>query len=368
MLAAIMGHGELMLRALDPAHPLHRHAEEIQKASVRGALLTRQLLAFSRKQLLAPVTLDLNLIAAEMEEMLRRLIGEHIELVTRLTEGPLGVRADRGQLEQVIMNLAVNARDAMPRGGRLTIAVEPVTLSRAPSHCPTGFKPGAYASVRVSDTGCGMDAQTLAHAFEPFFTTKGLGKGTGLGLWTVYGIVEQNGGHIAVSSEVNRGTIFSVLLPRVEIAVALPGSPASSANALRGRETVLLVEDETAVRTMARDALESSGYEVLTARHGLEAMEIVEKYAGTIHLLVTDVVMPHMGGGELAQRLAARDRELRVLFMSGHPDDALVQQGVSREGAAFLPKPFSLGALAKKVRDVLDAPARSEGGSRAKAA
>jgi PAS domain S-box-containing protein len=369
LLAAITGHGELMMRGLEARHPLHRHAEEILKASTRGALLTRQLLAFSRKELLAPAELDLNLVVAEMEELLRRLIGEHIQLETRLPVHPIGVRADRSQLEQVIMNLAVNARDAMPRGGQLTIDVGTLNRESDPDAAGSAARSGAFATLTVSDTGCGMDTQTLAHAFEPFFTTKGIGKGTGLGLSTVYGIVEHSGGTIDVSSEVNRGTTIRVALPRVAAPERATPANATPALAPSGRETVLLVEDEAAVRTMARDALEANGYVVLEARHGVEALELVDRHTGTIHILVTDVVMPHMGGGELAQRLMARDPFLRVVFMSGHPDDALVHQGVSREGSAFLPKPFSLGSLAKKVRDLLDAPARgAEPDGRAKAA
>jgi two-component system, cell cycle sensor histidine kinase and response regulator CckA len=353
LLAAIMGHAELMMRRLDAAHPLHRHAESVLKASTRGALLTRQLLAFSRKEVLTPRVLDVHTVIAEMEEMLRRLIGEHIELVIVLGERPVQVRADRGQLEQVIMNLAVNARDAMAAGGLLTIEVASMHQSTEAVAGPRNA--GAYVTIVVSDTGCGMDASTAARIFEPFFTTKDQGKGTGLGLSTVYGIVEQSGGHIDVESQPGAGATFTVYLPRVEEDAAAPGGEGPASTAARGCETVLLAEDEPAVRAMACEALQSHGYAVLEARNGVEALALAQAHRGPLHLLVTDVVMPQMGGGELSRRLLDQRPGLRVLYMSGYTDDAVVRQGIYEATSAFLQKPFSIGAFARKVRETLDA-------------
>jgi CheY-like chemotaxis protein len=355
LLAAIMGHGELLLRRLDPTHPQHRHAEAIQKAAARGALLTRQLLAFSRKEVLAPTVLDLHLVVAEMEEMLRRLIGEHIELVIVLGDGPDHVRADRGQLEQVIMNLAVNARDAMAEGGVLRVEVAASDLA---GRIADGVaRSGPFVTVAVSDTGCGMDAATAARIFEPFFTTKEQGKGTGLGLSTVYGIVEQSGGFIEVDSVPGRGTTFTVYLPRLEERTRIPGTEAATPASMTGTETVLLVEDEAGVRAVAREALEGHGYRVLEARHGAEALEVARGHPGPIDLLVTDIVMPLMGGRELAQQLRAARPAVRVLFMSGYTDDVVVRRGVSDLTSAFLQKPFAMSAFARKVRETLDSAA-----------
>jgi PAS domain S-box-containing protein len=362
LLAAIMGHGELLLRRLDPGHAHHRHVEAIQKAAARGAMLTRQLLAFSRKEVLAPRVLDIHLVVAEMEEMLRRLIGEHIELVILLGDRPVQVRADRGQLEQVVMNLAVNARDAMAEGGVLTVEVGTVDpVPGAPDAAGGDPGPGAWVTVQVKDTGCGMDAATAARIFEPFFTTKEQGKGTGLGLSTVYGIVEQSGGSIQVASAPGQGTTFTVFLPRLEDRAGSPGAEATSPVSARGTETVLLVEDEAAVRAVAREALEGQGYRVIEARNGVEALAVAAAHPGPLPLLVTDMVMPRMGGRELAQRLLAARPTLRVLFMSGYTDDARVREGGPEAAAAFLQKPFAMGAFARKVREILDAP-RSDGG------
>ena len=354
LLAAIMGHGELLLRRLDPSQPQHRHAEAIQKAAARGALLTRQLLAFSRKEVLAPSVLDIHLVVAEMEEMLRRLIGEHIELVIVLGDRPLHVRADRGQLEQVVMNLAVNARDAMADGGVLTVEVATVDLP-APSQPSSGSTPAVpLVAITVTDTGCGMDPATAARMFEPFFTTKEQGKGTGLGLSTVYGIVEQSGGSIEVDSLPGRGTTFTVYLPLLVERVPPSGAESCAPAGTRGSETILLVEDEPAVRAVAREALESHGYRVLEAAHGMEALAIAAAHAGPLDLLVTDIVMPQMGGRELAQRLCALRPAVRVLFMSGYTDDVIVRRGVSDATSAFLQKPFAIDAFTRKVRDILD--------------
>jgi two-component system cell cycle sensor histidine kinase/response regulator CckA len=355
LLAAIMGHSELMLSRIHAGHPLHTNAEEVQKAAARGALLTRQLLAFSRKEVLAPRDLDLNLVVTEMDGMLRRLIGEDIELHSNIGPAPLRVRADRGQLEQVIMNLAVNARDALPRGGRLTIEVAGVMVDVAFADQHPQLRSGPHVLLTVSDDGCGMDSPTLARAFEPFFTTKAQGKGTGLGLSTVYAIIEQSGGTITVYSEPGLGTTFKVYLPRADGGPAASAPERAAGRSLRGSETVLLVEDEDAVRSMAREVLETTGYVVLEARHGPDALAIERAHAETIHLLVTDVVMPQMSGRELAQALIRLRPALRVIYMSGYTDDAVVRHGVLEQGTAFLQKPFALEAFVRKVREVLDA-------------
>ena len=353
LLAAIMGHGELLLRRLEPNQPQHRHAEAIQKAAARGALLTRQLLAFSRKEVLAPSVLDIHLVVAEMEEMLRRLIGEHIELVIVLGDRPVHVRADRGQLEQVIMNLAVNARDAMAEGGVLTVEV--ATVEPAPGGGGSAPDAGRFVTIAVTDTGCGMDAATAGRIFEPFFTTKEQGKGTGLGLSTVYGIVEQSGGSVTVDSVPGRGTTFTVALPRLEERVLPAGAEATAQAGTHGSETVLLVEDEPSVRAVAREALETHGYRVVEAQHGVEALAAARAHAGTIDLLITDMVMPQMGGRELAERLRELRPGIRVLFMSGYTDDVVVRRGISRATSAFIQKPFAMSAFTRKVRDTLDA-------------
>jgi len=287
--------------------------------------------------------------------MLQRLIGENIELVFRPRSGLGFVKADPGQLEQVIVNLAVNARDAMPKGGHITIETAGVELGEHDARQHAGVQPGAYVMLAVSDTGIGMDAETQARIFEPFFTTKEPGKGTGLGLSTVYGIVKQSGGNIGVSSEPGRGTTFKIYLPRVqgaEDAVEAPPPPRPG----RGSEAILLAEDEDEVRAIAREILESCGYTVLEARHPEEALQIAERYIGPIHLLVTDVVMPQMNGRALAERLAPQRPEMKVLFVSGYTDDAIVHHGVLNPGTAFVQKPFAPDGLARKVREVLDAP------------
>ncbi len=356
LLTAILGNTQLLLRDLPPGDAMRGDVEEIRKASERAASLTRQLLAYSRRQMLQPEVLDLNVVVAEMERMLRRLIGEHIALVTALSPDLGYVRADPHQIEQVLVNLAVNARDAMADvgGGKLTIETANVDLEEAFAQAHLGAVPGPYSMIAVSDTGCGMDATVRAHLFEPFFTTKEVGKGTGLGLATVYGIVKQSDGYISVDSEPGRGSIFKIYLPRI-------ATPASQAPALskggpaRGTETILVVEDEPAVLVLSRRALEAHGYVVLAASDATAAMRLVELHGGTIHLLLTDVVMPGLSGRDLADRLAARRPGIRVLYMSGYPGDAVVQHGELPSGSAFLQKPFSPDALARKVRDVLDA-------------
>jgi PAS domain S-box-containing protein len=366
LLMVIRGDSDLMLRRLAPGHSLRRNAEGIRDAADQAATLTRQLLAFSRKQVMAPRLVDLNGIVASIHAMLQRLLGETINLVTVTAPDLGGVKADPGQMEQMILNLCVNARDAMPDGGRLTVRTANVDLDEAAAARLSDARPGPYVLLEVGDTGVGMDAETRSHLFEPFFTTKEQGKGTGLGLSTVYGTVKQSGGHISVESEPGRGSTFTVYLPRVAAPVASAERTAADAPAARagassevvltpGRgETILLVEDAQRVRAVVREILEMSGYVVLEARQGAEALEVSNRHAGTIHLLVTDVVMPQMSGRELAQRLATLRPELKVLYMSGYTDDAIVRHGVLAAGIAFLSKPFTPDALALKVREVLD--------------
>ena len=354
LLTAILGNTQLLLRDLPPGDAKRSDVEEIRKASERAASLTRQLLAYSRRQMLQPEVLDLNGVVAEMDKMLRRLIGEHIALVTVLAPELGRVRADPNQLEQVLVNLAVNARDAMPDGGKLTIETSNVELDASFAQAHLGSVPGSYAMVAVTDTGAGMDATVRAHLFEPFFTTKEVGKGTGLGLATVYGIVKQSDGYISVYSEIGRGTSFKIYLPRLDVPAPIqPSQPKDGDD--RGTETILVVEDEPAVLSLSRRALEAQGYVVLAASDASDAMRVVERHGGTIHLLLTDVVMPGLSGPELADQLFARRPGIRVLYMSGYPGDAVVQHGALPHGSSFLQKPFSPDGLARKVRDVLDA-------------
>jgi nitrogen-specific signal transduction histidine kinase/ActR/RegA family two-component response regulator len=355
LLMVMRGYGELMLNQLDANDPLRRNAEEIQKAAERATALTQQLLAFSRKQVLQPKVLDLNTVVTEVEKMLRRLIGEDIELATTLDPALGPVKADPGQIEQIILNLAVNARDAMPQGGRLTLKTANVTLDQAYVRQHMGATLGPYVLLAVSDTGVGMDAETQSHIFEPFFTTKGAGKGTGLGLSTVYGIVKQSGGTIWVESAPGRGTTFEIYLPLVEEAAASGElHPALPAPTPGGSETILVVEDEMSVRKLAAEFLGSNGYRVLEAQDGGEALQVCEEHRAPIHLLMTDVVMPGMSGRELAVRLVGARPEMKVIYVSGYTDDAIVQHGVREEGTVFLQKPFSLETLAHTVREVLD--------------
>jgi len=355
LLTAIMGYSELLLSRLQPGDLRRRDAEEIGKAADRAASLTHQLLAFSRRQVLRPVVLDLNAVVTNMEGMLRRLIREDIDLIT--VSGPaLGrVKADPGQIEQVIMNLIVNARDAMPQGGRLTVETANVELDEAYARRHVAAQPGPYVMLAVTDTGCGMDAETQAHIFEPFFTTKEKGKGTGLGLATVYGIVKQSGGSIWVDSEPGLGTTFTIYLPRVEEAGESLKPSAAPSKISRGSETVLLVEDEEGVRRLAYEVLQLKGYTMLEARDGSEALRIGQAHPGPIHLLVTDAVMPGMSGRQLAEHLAPVHPEAKVLYMSGYMDNTIVHHGVLDQGMAFLQKPFTADILARKVREVLDA-------------
>jgi len=353
LLTVIKGHAELLLDSLDRRDPLRTEVEEMQKAAERAAALTRQLLAFSRQQVLAPQVLDLNTVVCNVDRLLRRLLGEDIELHALLADGLGRVKADPGQIEQVILNLAVNARDAMPRGGKLTVETGNVALDETYARERVEVKPGDYVLLAVSDTGTGMSPETCSHIFEPFFTTKDPAKGTGLGLSTVYGIVKQSDGHISVYSEPGMGTTLRIYLPRVEEAQAAASAEPAAAATDTGNETILLVEDEDGVRGLVRQVLKRKGYSVLEARDGGEALLTCEHFHEPIHLLLTDVVLAHMSGRELAERLSVLRPEMKVLYMSGYTDDAIVQHGVLTQEAAFLQKPFTTEALARKVREVL---------------
>jgi len=355
LLMVISGYAEVILEKLDANGALHHKATAIQQAADRATTLTRQLLAFSRKQLLELKVVDLNAIVSDMERLLRPLIGENVQLTTRLGSGLGRTRADAGQMEQVIMNLVVNAKDAMPEGGSLSIQTANAVLDDAYRQDRTYIQPGAYVMLSVSDTGSGMDKETQSRIFEPFFTTKEKGKGTGLGLSTVYGIVKQSGGYIFAHSEVGQGTTFRIYLPRVEEPVEPITAHARANTTARGSETVLLVEDEESVRGLVRETLESRGYTVLEAADGEAALVLAQSFETHIDLLVTDVVMPGMSGRELAAQLKQTRQQTRVLFLSGYTEDAIAQEGGLEPGAAFLQKPFTLQNLARKVREVLQA-------------
>lgn len=352
LLSVILGYSEVVLTQLSPSDPSRPSIEQIRDAGERAAALTRQLLAFSRKQVLQPEVMDLNGVVERADKMLRRLIGEDIDLVTHLTPGLDPVKVDPGQIEQIIMNLAVNARDAMPQGGKLTIETGNVELDQSYAREHVGARPGPFVLLAITDTGVGMDAETQARLFEPFFTTKELGKGTGLGLSTVYGIVKQSGGNIWVYSEPGRGTSFKVYLPRCAESVPEKSRVVKAAPA-RDTETVLVVEDEPGVRRFISEVLKESGYTVLATGDVDEAVALFKKSEGAIHLLLTDVVLPKMGGRQLAEALTALHPELKVLYMSGYTDNAIVHHGVLMPGTAFLEKPIKPSTLLEKVRDVL---------------
>ena len=362
LLTAIAGYSDLSLRLLDKEHPVRRYLQEIKKASDRATSLTRQLLAFSRRQILEPKVVDLNLVVTEMSEMLRRLIGEDIELATSLKSDLGRVKADPGQVEQIIMNLIVNSRDAMALGGKITIETSNVTLDDGYSLQHVPMQPGDYVMLAVTDTGCGIDKETQTHIFEPFFTTKEVGKGTGLGLSTVYGIVTQSGGYIWVYSEVGKGTCFKIYLPRLGDQL----KPEKRSSELRhaqldGQKTILLVEDEAIVRHITRLILESNGYRVLEADGGEEALRLCHDYFREIDLMITDVIMPGMSGRVLAERIADLCPALPVLYMSGYTDDAIVRHGLLGDMLEFIQKPFTPEGLALKVRSVLETNARKRG-------
>jgi PAS domain S-box-containing protein len=356
LLTVITGYAEQLLEQLKlPAdEALRRAVGEIEGAAERASALTGQLLAFSRKQILEPKELDLNVTLAGTSRLLRRLIGEDIDLEVKLDPDLGRVLADGSQVQQVIMNLAINARDAMPNGGRLSFTTANAELDAAFAQHHLPLAPGRYVMLTVSDTGVGMAAETRARLFEPFFTTKERGKGTGLGLATVYGIVKQTGGYIWVYSEPGQGTVFKIYLPRLGSSTTGGAEPATAGRSPSGTETVLLVEDEPMVRSLLGGMLEKRGYRVLTAGSGEEAVVVASGDRGPIHLMVTDVVMPGLGGPELAKRLAPLHPELRVLYVSGYTDDAVLRHGVREGLASFLQKPFTLDALARKIRDVLD--------------
>jgi two-component system, cell cycle sensor histidine kinase and response regulator CckA len=357
LLTVIGGYSSMLLAKLTPDSPYRASIEEIKKAGDRAGSLTRQLLAFSRKQILQPKVLDLNTVVSDLEKMLRRLIGEDIDLLT-VTDPNLGtVKADPGQIEQVLLNLAVNARDAMPEGGKLTVETSNAVLSKDYARLH-GIPAGPYIMLAVSDTGCGMDQATQKRIFEPFFTTKKAGKGTGLGLATLFGIVNQSGGNVWVYSELGHGTTFKIYLPRVED-LADSGELPRVKSTPQGTETVLLVEDEEQVRAILSQILENQGYKVLSASHGEEALAISQQ-TGDIQLLITDVVMPQMSGRELAGRVVAERPSIRVLFMSGYTDDAIVRHGLLNDRLNFLQKPFDSATVARKVREVLDSLSKEE--------
>jgi len=356
LLMVISGYTEFLLERLGNQPELRGPAQEIANASERASSLTRQLLAFSRKQMLAPKIVDLNSVVTENLKLLTRVIGEDIDLMMNPAANLWPVRADSGQIEQVVMNLAVNARDAMPSGGKLTIVTSNVTLDEEYARYHAPLRPGDYVMLALSDTGAGMDSETQSHIFEPFFTTKGP-KGTGLGLSTVYGIIKQSGGYIWVDSETGKGTTFNIYLPRVagEAAVALVPVSVEPRAVEPGTETILLVEDETNLRYLARQFLEKQGYTVVEAADGAVAMQIAVAHSGTIHLLLTDVIMPGMNGRELAQRISEIRPNVKILYMSGYTENVVGQDGTLEPGVRLLQKPFNLRDLKTKVREVLDA-------------
>ncbi|HKD63980.1 MAG TPA: CHASE4 domain-containing protein [Candidatus Acidoferrales bacterium] len=360
LLMIVKGHAEMLLDRIDSSSARH-NLEQIQGATERAATLTRQLLAFSRKQVLQPKVLDLNNVVAGMIKMFSRVIGENIDLAFLPGSKLAPVKADPGQMEQVLLNLVVNARDAMPDGGRLTIETCNVDLDSVSASQHSVMEAGSYVMLIVTDTGCGMDAGTQARIFEPFFTTKGQGKGTGLGLATVYGVVKQSGGFIWVYSEVDHGSTFKIYLPQVTADLERGAIEKTSRGAHPGTETILFVEDEQSVRELVRDYLGKSGYRVLQAADGVQALEVAAAHKGPIHILVTDVVMPRLSGRELVTRITGSRPAIKILYISGYTDDSIFRHGVLEGGVAFLQKPFNLKDLAQKIRQVLDGePAATE--------
>ena len=355
LLGVIIGYIQVMKRSLVPGDSSYEYAEEIEKASQRAVALTRQLLAFSRQQVLEPTILNLNSLVSDMEKMLPRLIGEDIELILKLDASIGQVKADSGQIEQVVMNLAVNARDAMPDGGKLTIQTANAELDMAFAREHAGSIPGHYVMLAVTDSGTGMDPETQAQIFEPFFTTKDRDKGTGLGLATVYGVVKQSTGYITVESEKGKGACFKIYLPRIEQPVGISNEVIQAPLTVRGSETILLVEDAEPLRKLAHMFLRDNGYKVLTAADGSEAERVAAQNSEPIHLLLTDVVMPGINGRVLAERLASRYPAMKVLYMSGYTDSFIAGHGVLEEGIHLLHKPFTEEALMRKVRELLDA-------------
>jgi len=354
LLTVIKGYSQLSLVEIKEGDPLRGDIEEIKNAADRAADLTRQLLAFSRRQIMEMKVLDLNDLLKNLDKMLRRVIGEDIELVTPLAEDLGRVKADPGQIEQVIMNLSVNARDAMPEGGKLTIETANVELDGAYARNHVAVTPGRYVMISVSDTGVGMAPEVRDRVFDPLFTTKEKGKGTGLGLSTVYGIVKQSDGNIWVYSEPGKGTAFKIYLPRVDEPLEEAGEVVVQKEIVGRGETILVVEDEEEVRKLAVQILRRQGYTVLEASQGNETSHICEQHKGAIHLMVMDVVMPGMNGRELAKSLEPHHPEMQVLYMSGYTDNAIVHHGILEKGLNFIQKPFTLEGLLRKVREVLD--------------
>jgi two-component system cell cycle sensor histidine kinase/response regulator CckA len=352
LLMVISGYSEVLLGSTERDSSLYPKIEAIQQAADRAGNLTRQLLAFSRKQMLELRVVDVNMIVADMERLLRPLIGENIALDSQLASDLGRTRADAGQLEQVIMNLVVNARDAMPKGGKITIETSNESLSNVPRQENSYMLAGPYVVLSITDNGCGMDKETQLRIFEPFFTTKEKGKGTGLGLSTVYGIVKQSGGYILAKSELGHGTTFRIYLPRVEQALE-PLAPVHHSQTIGGSETVLLVEDEASVRQLVRETLQTGGYKVLEAEDGETALRVVAGHNGSIDILITDVVMPGISGQELSRQLCIADPSLKVLYLSGYTEDSIIREGALEAGTAFLQKPFTLQTLSRKVREVL---------------
>ena len=354
ILTAVLGYSDLILRSARPDDPVRHNVDEIRKAAERAAALTGQLLAFSRKQVMETKVFDFRQVVSGLEKMLQRLIGENVQLITELGDQRANVKADPGQIEQVIMNLIVNGRDAMPQGGKITIQLMTATLDEEYTHQQQDISPGEYVLLMVTDSGTGMTDEVKAHVFEPFFTTKPLGQGTGLGLATCYGIIKQSGGLIVVQSELGRGTTFKIYLPRVAATTDEPPKPKEFGSLPTGNEIVLLVEDEVAVRGLANLVLRDLGYQILMASNGEEALQLVAAHPQEIDLLLTDLVMPQMGGRELAERVCALEPRIKVLYTSGYTGDATVQEGLLNQTRAFLQKPYGPAALAGKIREVLD--------------
>jgi hypothetical protein len=354
LLTVIGAHSAFLIESINAGNVRLEDAEEVQKAAVRAAGLTRQLLAFSRKQILKPARLDLNAIIENTGKMLGRLLGEDIEIVKHLAPDLRAVIADASQLDQVLMNLAVNARDAMPDGGVLTITTGNRTITEEGEGARRLIPAGDYTVLEISDTGVGMDAAVRARAFEPFFTTKEMGKGTGLGLATVYGIVKQSAGYVLVDSAPGEGTTFQVYLPASASAGAADHLPVAESLSVRGTETVLIIEDEQAVRDIVSRVLKKHGYVVLVAASGAEALALSAAFESTIDLVISDAVMPGMGGGEVVRRLKEQRPELKALFMSGYTDDEVIRRGIISSTTSFIQKPFSLMAFARATREALD--------------
>jgi len=353
LLMAIRGYAEMIAQNLPEGDERRSDAEEILKASDRAAGLTRQLLAFSRREVITQQAVALDRLVSAMQAMLQRLIGPEIQIATEIWPDLTPVLADSTQLEQILVNLVINSRDAMPKGGKITVELRNVELDKIGVAAHPGLQPGDYVEMSLSDTGSGMDAETMSRIFEPFFTTKEAGKGTGLGLATVYGIVQQNNGAIEVQSRVGHGTTFYIYLPRATD-LGKP-APMKSAGSAGGNETILLVEDDDRVRALVSNMLRKNGYTVLLASAGDQALEIAARHRGRIHLLLTDVVMPGLSGRILSERLTAARPDTSVLYMSGYSDDAILRHGVRKAAAHFIQKPFSIDALAHKIRETLNA-------------